>query len=612
MGGISIKTLRGKIALFYIVLTIIITLVNAVSIYNIFKVRRSIDNIELDSYKIVDLSNNMDECIDNQLKAIFQNNYQNSVNLFYDNNQKFYMYFNKETAGVTSQNEKIVMDKLNTNYLEFVKFYSQIETRTNTVDSIKSYNSSIILSANDVKKDLRDIVEIRKKAIIKDKIKVNQVGFFSICFNVLSTLIIIIGFIISIFYINRALKPIRALIRTIQSVKNGDLSTQAPVFYNDEIGTLATEFNEMTRKLFEYEKSSKGSLMAEKNRSLTIVKSIPDPIIVLDVNFRIMLLNNSCENFFNIKENEVINTHFLDSIRNLELYDHVFSVINNLENTEKTIKVSTKGKTYFFNTTVNPIKDSSLGIDGVVILMKNVTELKQLEKIKMDFIDTVSHEFKTPLTSIMIGIELIHDKHIGELNEKQVAVLGTIKEDGEKLSDLVTNLLRLSRIQSDRTIFNIKPCNIKNIIENCCKSYEVQAKYLGIKFNYEQKKLPLVLGDKEKLEWLLNNLVSNSFKHSNLGDVISIGSYLKNNMVHLFVKDTGEGMPSEYRDKVFEKFVQIKSNDYWSGSVGLGLSIAKEIVDAHKGTIWCESELDVGSIFTFTIPISRNKKGRAL
>lgn len=611
MEGIKIKTLKSKITIIYIFLVIIITIVGFISAYNIFKLSKAIDGLMTDNYKSINAVSNMRNSLDSEEKAILrymQCEKQDSEDIFYKSNDEFYKYFNTEINNVTESGEKKLVDITSTDYLNFIKLFSGLQDYQNANSSnstIQYYNTVIIPAVEKVRKDLDGIIQINETAMFNGKNRAKLSSSKSMYIVILSSVAAaLIGLIISIFYTNKTLRPINMLTETIKSVREGNLNKEVPIICDDEIGMLAKEFNSMTCRLQEFENSTKGTLLEEKNKSITIVKSISEPLIVLDKDYRIMLINNSCESFFNVNESSINNKHILEAIKNAELYECIFNAISSENKGEKIIKISKNKKMYYFNATITPIRKNDEEISEIIVLLKNVTELKQLEKVKTDFIDTISHELKTPLTSIMMGTGLIMDKNVGLLNDKQREILTAINEDVERLNDLVSNLLRLSRIQSDKAIFDIKPGHIESIIESSCNSYLGQSEARSIKISYKiEDNLPEVYIDGEKISWVINNLISNALNHTEAGDEIKAGAYLKNEKLYVYVEDTGEGIPEEYLDKVFDKFVQVKGYYTESMHVGLGLSIAKEIVEAHRGEIWCESKLNEGSTFTFTIPV---------
>jgi PAS domain S-box-containing protein len=587
-------------------------MVGIISSFNVYKLEKSIDGLMTDNYKSIAAANNMNQSIQLQDKAILQYiqfQKKSAVDLFYKSNDEFYNCFDIEKNNITEVGEKEIVGKINVDYIDFIKIFSDLQeyqSSHNSSETIEFYNTTVTSKINKLEKDLKDLSILNEKAMFngKNKVKINaKISLYIIL--IISGAAAIIGLIVSMIYTNKSLKPIYLLTETIKSVKEGELYKQAPIIYEDEIGMLSREFNDMTKRLHEFEQSTKGNLLTEKYKSVAIVKSISDPLIVLDENYKITLINHCCEDFFGIKEEDVCNKHFLESIRNGELYDYIFYVINkNAIDNEKEISINIKDKIYYFNTIVTAVKNKSGKINSVVVLLKNITEFKNLENIRTDFIATISHELKTPLTSIMMGTGLLLDKNIGVLNDKQKKLLDTIKEEIEKLTDLVGNLLKLSRIQSDRAIFDIKPSSISEIINNSMSNFYEQAKNCKVKLcNAIHEDLPKINVDGEKITWVLNNLMSNALKYTSAGDEITIGAYVEDKMMKVYVKDTGKGIPEEYIKKIFEKFV--KSNRYVSelASTGLGLYIAKGIVEAHKGTIWCDSKMGEGSTFTFTLPI---------
>ncbi|MBV7274583.1 MCP four helix bundle domain-containing protein [Clostridiaceae bacterium UIB06] len=609
-----IKTLKGKISVVYICLVLMIAIVGFTSAFNLHALSRSIDGLMVNNYKSINAANNMIEAIDGQNVAILNylnNNDQKQINLFYKNSDEFYKWYNIEANNITELGERDYVSKINNDYARYVMSFSDVQDIRNKQGTDKAtnfYDDKITNLYNNLKSDLKGLAAINEKAMFggKDKVTKDSIAIMYIILG-LSSVAVIGGYLISTFFINKFLKPIYILTESIKSVREGELHKEIDVDSSDEIGLLAHEFNNMTKRLQQFEYSSKGKLLTEKNKSIAIVKSISDPLIVLDTNYKFTLLNDACEDIFGIKETDVLHKHFLEGIRNGELYEYISSIYkeDNEKKSEKIMNIEVNEKDYYFNIISTAIKDRDLESYGIVVLFQNITKLKQLEKIKTDFMGTISHELKTPLTSIMMGVSLITDKKIGDLNEKQKNIVDAIREDGERLASLISELLQLSKIESDKAIFNMKQCSIIGVIENCVKRFNDQAISKEVNLYYEGSEwLPQVTIDPEKVSWALNNLVSNALKYINAGDEISIKVKAKNNEMYVSVEDTGVGIPNEYQKIIFDKFVQVKGGDLEMRSSGIGLAITKEIIEAHGGDIWCESKLDVGSKFTFTLPIS--------
>lgn len=607
------RTLKGKITFIYLCLVVTIAIVGIVSVVNLYSLSKSIDGLMVDNYKSINAVNNMLEILEKQniaVSSFVRTGKKESVDSFYENTRVFNKWFNIESNNITETGERDYVDKIEGLYTEYIKLFSNVQLirDKNGLNSANDYyDTNIVPVFLQLRSELKSISLLNEKAMLKSKDRVTNNSRDSVyIISILLIIAVIGGYAFSRIYTNKFFKPVYLLIDAMKLVKEGDMDKQAPVLTNDEIGAAAAEFNNMTKRLKQFEESTLGKLLEEKNKSLAIVKSISDPLIVLDTNYKIILLNSACESFFNIKEEKVINKHFLEAIRNGELFDYISSVYQSEadENRQKIIHLQSEDTDFYFNVIVTVVKDKEAKVNGVVVIFQNVTQLKQIEKMKTGFISTISHEFKTPLTSIMFGTSLILDNAIGTLNTKQKEILDAIREDSEKLLSLVNNLLQLSKVEYDKSIFNMAPCSITDIIQNSLREFTEQAEKRGIKLLYTPNpNLPEIKGDFEKLTWVINNLVSNALKYTDSGDEISIDTYIKEDFLYISIRDTGIGIPDEYKEKIFEKFVQVKGQDQEVRGTGLGLAIAKEIVEYHGGRIWCESRINEGSTFTFTLPV---------
>ena len=238
--------------------------------------------------------------------------------------------------------------------------------------------------------------------------------------------------------------------------------------------------------------------------------------------------------------------------------------------------------------------------------MQNITELKKLEKIRTDFIATVSHELKTPLTSILMGASMLDSVKFGALSVEQTDIVKAMKDDGERLSNLINELLELSKIQSGRAIYNITACSLNSIAEHSINQFSDMIIYKDVSLQNElSDNMPNVHADFEKITWVFNNLINNSFKYTNAGDAITLSAKTNKSEIEVSIRDTGMGIPQEYLDKIFDGYMQNDNKDIEYRGTGIGLQLVKEIITAHHGRIWAKSELDAGSTFTFTLPITK-------
>jgi len=304
-----------------------------------------------------------------------------------------------------------------------------------------------------------------------------------------------------------------------------------------------------------------------------------------------------------------------DNEINLMLMEDIFEMIDKVRNTDdasaykkyKDITLNTDDKTRHYRINARPIMDKEGDNVGVVTLMQDITKLKEIDHMKSAFVSTVSHEFRTPLTSISMAAGLLLDKTSGEINENQTELLEAIVEDNERLKSLVSDLLDLSRLESGKVTMDIESQSLNTIVEYAVKQFRIQAKDKNISLEVDVKDvLPKVKADFNKISWVLTNLVGNALRYTprdGSGKIILKAKETANKIL-VSVSDNGKGIPEEYQDRIFSKFIQVKNEDGTeTGGTGLGLAISKEIINAHGGEIWVDSKLGKGSTFYFTLYI---------
>ncbi|MDF2892353.1 MAG: domain S-box [Clostridia bacterium] len=607
-----IKTLKGKISLLYICLVVMIAIIGSASVLNLYRLSKAIDGLMVDNYKSINAISYMLEAFERQDSAalIYINvDAEKGIELFNQNSNEFLKWYIAASNNITEPGEKELFEDVNKDYVDYSMLFSKLQEIRNKEGADQAayfYDTAMMPEFVDIKSKLRELTRLNEIGMFNAKNDATRSTHDSMyILFALSAFAVSGGLILSIHFTNRFMKPLDNLTKIVKTVKVGNWNQQIKIVSKDEIGDLSIEFNKMTKRLHQYEQSALGKLMSEKNKSLAIVKSIPDPLIVLDTAYRIMLLNDTCEMFFGIKEEKVLKKHFLEVIRNEEIFKIMSNAFEDeVEMNDRIIKIE-QNEEFYFNVIVTMIKDLESKVSGIIILLKDVTQLKQLEKARTDFVSTISHEFKTPLTSIMMGTSMIIDGSMGVLNEEQQDILGTIKEDGERLTRLVNDLLELSRIEAGSSVFNIEPCSIDAIIDDSVKQFAIQAAHKNVSIHVRvEEMMPKVIVDYEKITWVFNNLISNALKYTNSGDEILINASIRNEKMYILVKDTGVGIPEEFQEKIFDKYVQVKGQDLEARGTGLGLAVVKEIINTHGGEIWCESELDTGSTFTFTLPLN--------
>ena len=248
------------------------------------------------------------------------------------------------------------------------------------------------------------------------------------------------------------------------------------------------------------------------------------------------------------------------------------------------------------------MRDEEGRLLGAVTLLGDITRWREIDRLKSEFIATASHELRTPFTSVQMGIHLLLENAAGALTDAQRDILATCREDCERLDKLLRDLLDLSRIEAGQNAPHLGPISATTLVSTAVAAVRSQVESHECTLTIDVPPgLPTVRADRLQIERVVANLVSNAVRHTERGGEISITATQRDGHVAISVADTGSGIPPEYLPRIFDKFVQVPNAP--SGGAGLGLAIAKHIVEAHGGQISVRSEMGHGTTFTFTLPI---------
>ena len=260
------------------------------------------------------------------------------------------------------------------------------------------------------------------------------------------------------------------------------------------------------------------------------------------------------------------------------------------------------GKPRFYLFSVTAIQSAAGELTGIVLLLRDVTRLKEVERLKSEFIMAASHELRNPLTGLAMSIDLLSERTAETLEPRDQELLQAAHEEMQRLKALVEDLLDLSKIEAGRIEMEFESVAPELLFERAAAVFESQLKERSVRLEAAAlQELPDVRADPNKITWVLTNLISNSLRYVPEGGHIRVSGKQVGRHVHLSVRDDGPGIPLEYQSKIFQKFVQVEGRE--TAGTGLGLAICKEIVRAHGGTIWVESTPGQGSSFTFTLPV---------
>jgi two-component system phosphate regulon sensor histidine kinase PhoR len=384
------------------------------------------------------------------------------------------------------------------------------------------------------------------------------------------------------------LKPIIDLTFITSRISKGEFHRRAKTLAGGEIGELAKNFNEMADKL----EFTLNEVTDKQNRLEAILQSMDSGVIAVDRSNKVIMINPYAKKMFGVTK-DIIGQNLLDNIRDFELEN----IFHQSDNAYKEIKILWPQERELRIKTADIINRSEH--IGTVAVVQDITEVKKLEKMRTQFVANVSHELKTPLTSIKGFAETLKYVEDAETKEK---FLNIINEETERLTRLITDILILSHIEQ-QTELKSEEVDVNKIVQDVYNLMKNTADVKEIQLSTQQQNLKSLIGDADKFKQMLINLVDNAINYSEVGDSVCIGTEYKANKCILWVKDTGVGIAKSQIPRIFERFYRVdKARSRSKGGTGLGLAIVKHIVLKFNGKIYVESELGYGSKFIIEIP----------
>jgi len=386
-------------------------------------------------------------------------------------------------------------------------------------------------------------------------------------------------------------RPITDLIFITSRISKGEFHRRVTIPSGGEIGELAKNFNEMADKL----EFTLNEVTDKQNRLEAILQSMDSGVIAVDRKNRVIIINPYAKKMFGITK-DIIGQNLLDNIRNFELEN----MLHKSDDEYKEIKIVWPKERELRIKTADIINANDH--IGTVAVVQDITEVKRLENMRTQFVANVSHELKTPLTSIQGFAETL--KYVDDAQTKE-KFLNIINEEAERLTRLITDILTLSHIEQHKEVKKEK-IDVNKIVDDVYNLMKNTADVKGIQLSLQQVNTNMLTGDADRFKQMLINLVDNAINYSEKGSSVCIGTQSNVDRIILWVKDTGVGISKEQIPRLFERFYRVdKARSRSKGGTGLGLAIVKHIVLEFNGKIYVESQLEIGSKFTVEIPYSK-------
>ena len=400
------------------------------------------------------------------------------------------------------------------------------------------------------------------------------------------------------------LRPITRLIYSSNEIRKGNLDLVVQSGSRDEIGQLSEAFNDMTASLREFRRDGQARLLRIQRSTQQAFDSLPDAIAVLDPEGEVEVATESAREVFGLRPK--VRVKDLPYPWLVGLFEETLLRCRptELRETSGVIQQFVRGEERFFRPEAIPIMDSDKHPAGVVLVLSDVTRQRHQDEMKSGVISTVSHQLKTPLTSVRMALHLLLEEKVGPLTEKQAELLVAAREEAERLDRILEELLDIGRIASGKAPMELRPVPPRAMVSDAVEQYRNAARDGGVSLALAlPENLPRVWVDPSRIAHVFANLLSNALKYTLPGGTISVSAKEEGEFVRVRVSDTGVGIPERYLPRIFEQFFRVPEQGPGTG-VGLGLAIVKDIVEAHGGTVGVESREGMGSTFHFTLRIA--------
>jgi signal transduction histidine kinase len=395
------------------------------------------------------------------------------------------------------------------------------------------------------------------------------------------------------------IQPVQSLTESAMQLGEGNLDQHVPVLSRDEVGKLAEAFNKMAAKLRAYRQSTTEKILQAQQTTESALRAFPDPILVFSSEKEIELQNAAAERFLrqiggNIASLGALSSQIDQSLKGSADFQPT--------SFDKAVSVNLDGSEKFFLPRVLAMRNENGNPVGVVVALQDVTRFRVADDVKTDLIATVSHELKTPLTSMQMAVYLLLEEKVGPLNPKQTELLLAARTNSDRLFDMIEDLLDLARFEGGAALIEKKAVSSRQLVEEVAAREKELVESRGLELKVElEPHLPRVEVSRARIDQVFANFFSNAVKYSPSGALITLSARREGaKNVRFTVKDEGPGVPRELHRRIFDKFFRVSESG--DEGAGLGLSIAREIVLAHGGSIGVEGEAGKGSEFFFTLP----------
>jgi two-component system, NtrC family, sensor histidine kinase KinB len=602
-----VKTLQTKLLLGLLPTLAILVLLGLWAVVMFYRLGGNIDVILRENFTSILAAEGMKEAVermDSGLLFAVGGRDQHGRDQFDANRPRFLEHLKTEQANITIPGEGALadsVDRLFGRYVEHAEqFFKLPQERRAEV-----YFRDLLPTFESIKKDADKILAINQEnmSLMDRRARANAATSIRLMIGALIASVVL-AVAVAVHLSRSILRPINMVTDGARALARGELDQIVPAASRDELGDLANAFNEMARTLREYRQSGTARLLRAQKTGQATVESFPDPVVVVDPMGSVEQANRAARRLLGVSPatDSPVPWHPAEPLKTLisdVLAGHGDYLPVSLE---QAISLSDLGQERYFLPRVLAIRTEADELLGAAVAMVDVTKFQLLDRLKSDMVSTVSHELKTPLTSVQMAIHLLLEELVGPLNPKQIELLLAARQDSDRILTMINDLLDLTRIEHGRVQLELTAVPAAELVGEAVKRFQGRAQSGGVELTSEVHDEHLtVVVDRERIGHVFDNLIMNAIQHTGPRGSIRVGALADGERARFVVRDTGEGIPAEHVARIFEKFYRIPSSEH-TGGAGLGLAIVREIVSAHGGQIEVTSQPGKGSTFTFTLP----------
>jgi len=613
-------TLRSRILLTLLPLLALLAVVGGAAAVLLYRLGDSIDLILKENYASVIAMERLNESlerIDSSFQFALAGEEKKALAQYHHNWPHYDAALQTEQQNITLDGEKELVDKLTalTNQYRHqgTDYYAQSpgHAARRQLYFGDASHPGLLQTFQQIKDFSGQIRDINQQNMVDASQQSRKLAHDSLFwFGVGMAVTVVLAFLLAFHTIRTILWPIQAMTHSALAIGSGNLDQVIPVTSRDELGQLADAFNTMGRQLRLYRQTGYSRLLRAQRTSQATIDSFPDPVVVLDSERRLEMANPAARSLLGVAPPPADAQVLVPWQPPESLQTPLNNVMSRRgdylpEGFDQAVTIACDGRPRLFLPRILAIRDPQENILGAAVLLQDVTRFQLLDQVKSNLVATVSHELKTPLTSIGLAVHLLLEEAAGPLTPKQTELLIDARENSERLLATINNLLDLTRFEGGHQRLDRSPRPPADLLAAAANVVRprVEDKQITIEVHADES-LPRVEVDVPRFAHALDNLVDNAITYTRPGGHIVLSAAAVGSNVTLTVSDTGVGIPAEHLPRVFERFFQVPGRNEGQGT-GLGLAIVREIVTAHGGTITCESAAGAGTKFTITLPASR-------